>query len=411
MTETLAIYGGRPAKTRPFPDWPQSDEREVAAVTRVLRSGKWWRVAGSETAQFEQEFARYQGARGALAVTNGTAAIEVALQALGIGRGDEVLVPAFSFISTATAVLTVGAVPVMVDVDPDTYCLDPDALAAALTPRTRAIMPVHMAGHPADMDAVGALAARHGLVVVEDAAHAQGAEWNGRRVGALREAGIFSFQAGKLMTAGEGGLVLSNDPAFLERSFLFNSCGRPLSDRNYAHELLGGNCRMSELHGAVLRVQLERLDAHIARREENAPILDRLIAAIPGLAPQGRDPRVTRHPHYMYMFRYDAREFAGLPRREFVDALVAEGVPAFTGYPAIHKTPVFRTGNFGPRFASDDPLLPDYARVSCPVSETVGDTVVWLHHRTLLGDEQDLHELAQAILKIQAHARRLAAVA
>lgn len=409
-TERLALHGGRPAKTRPFPDWPQHDEREIAAVTRVVRSGQWWRVLGREAAQFEQEFARYQGARAALAVTNGTAAIEVALQALGIGRGHEVLVPAFTFISTASAVLTVNAVPVMVDVDPDTYCLDPQALEAALTPRTRAIIPVHMAGHVADLDAIGAFAARHGLALLEDAAHAQGSEWNGRRVGALHEAGIFSFQSGKLMTAGEGGLVLSNDPAFVERCFLFNSCGRPISDRTYQHELLGGNCRLSELQAAVLRVQLERLDAQVERRERNAPLADRLLSRIPGLVPQGRDPRVTRHPHYMYMFRYDPAEFGGLGRRQFVDALIAEGVPAFTAYPAVHRTPVFRERAFGPRWSEGDPLLPDYARVSCPVSEKIGDTVVWLHHRTLLGDEQDLAELAQAVEKIQAHARQLVAV-
>jgi 3-amino-5-hydroxybenzoate synthase len=368
-------------------------------------------VAGTETAQFEREFARYQGASAALAVTNGTAAIEVVLQALGIGRGDEVLVPAFSFISTATAVLNVNAVPVMVDIRPDTYCLDPQALVAAIGPRTRAVIPVHMAGHAADMDEILRVAARHGLLVIEDAAHAQGAEWRGRRVGALGAAGIFSFQAGKLMTAGEGGLVLADDAALIERCFLFNSCGRPVTDRNYEHELLGSNCRLSELQGAVLRAQLERLDAQIERREVNAPVLDALLRAVPGLTPQGHDPRVTRHPHYMYMFCYDAAEFGGLPRRQFVDALIAEGIPAFVAYPAIHRTPVFRTRAFEPRWSRHDPLLPDYARVSCPVSEQVGDSVVWLHHRTLLGDEQDLHEIAAAARKVQAHSRQAVAVA
>jgi 3-amino-5-hydroxybenzoate synthase len=404
--EELAIRGGRPAKRKPLPEWPAYDERELTAVTRVIQSRKWWRIVGNEVDAFEKEFARYQRAAAALAVSNGTQAIELALSALGVGRGDEVLVPAYTFISTATAVLAAGAVPVMVDVRPDTYCLDPEAAAAAITPRTRAIVPVHMAGHVADMDALIELAQAHGLAVLEDAAHAQGADWKGRRVGALAQAGIFSFQAGKLMTAGEGGLVLTSDPELLDRCFLFHSCGRPKTDRTYQHQLLGTNARLSELQASVLRVQLERLDAQIAIRAVNAPALDGLLREIPGIVPQGSDPRVTRNPHYMYMFRYDAAEFGGLGRMEFVDALIAEGVPAFLGYPAVHQTPVFHERAFAPRWDPADPLLPDYRRVRCPVSEELGRSAVWLHHRTLLGDAEDVGEVAEAVRKIQAHSRR-----
>jgi 3-amino-5-hydroxybenzoate synthase len=294
-------------------------------------------------------------------------------------------------------------VPVLVDVDPETYCIDPAAIEAAITPRTRAIIPVHMAGHAANMDAILAIAERHDLAVLEDAAHAHGAEWNGWRVGALGTAGIFSFQAGKLMTAGEGGLILSNDAAFMERCFLFASCGRPKTDRTYQHSLLGSNSRISELQAAVLRVQLARLDEQIARRGPNAALLDRLLGEIPGIVPQGRDPRATRDPHYMYMFRYDPAAFGGLPRQDFVDALIAEGVPAFVAYPAIHRTPMFHKHAFSPRWRKDDPLLPDYSRVHCPAAEEIGDSVVWLHHRVMLGDEQDVVELVDAVAKIQAH--------
>jgi 3-amino-5-hydroxybenzoate synthase len=410
-SEDLAIRGGRPAKRKPLPAWPAYDEREIAAVTRVIESRKWWRIIGSEAEDFEREFARYQGAAGALAVTNGTQAIELALSALGIGHGDEVLVPAYTFISTALAVLAVGAVPVFVDVLPDTYCLDPQAVADALTPRTRAIVPVHMAGHVADMDALGKLARSHGLAILEDAAHAHGADWKGRRVGALAQAGIFSFQSGKLMTAGEGGLVLSNDQELLERCFLFHSCGRPKTDRTYQHQLLGTNARIAELQAAVLRVQLERLDAQIETRQANAPALDRGLQEILGIVPQGRDPRVTRNPHYMYMFRYDPAEFGGLTRMEFVDMLIAEGVPAFVGYPAVHRTPVFQNNAFAPRWDPADPLLPDYRRVRCPVSEELGESVVWLHHRTLLGDAEDVGEVVEAVRKIHhAHSRRTVSV-
>lgn len=399
--EELAINGGPPAKRKPFPDWPVYDEREIAALTQVLESRRWWRIVGSQGTQFEQEFASYHNAQHALAVTSGTHAIEVALSALDIGYGDEVIIPAFTFISTASAVLCVNAVPVLVDVRPDTYCIDPDALEAAITPRTRAIMPVHMGGQVADMDALLPIAQKHGLVVLEDAAHAHGAEWNGQRVGALQAGGIFSFQSGKLMTAGEGGLILTNDQAFWERCFLFASCGRPATDRTYQHSLLGSNCRISELQTAVLRVQLTRLDEQIERRQGNGGLLDQMLSDVPGIVPQGHEPRVTRNPRYMYMFRYDPSAFGGLSRQDFVDALIAEGVPAFVGYPAIHQTPLFSTHAFGPRWRADDPMLPNYNAVVCPISEQLGQEVVWLHHRVLLGDEEDVVELVNAINKIR----------
>jgi 3-amino-5-hydroxybenzoate synthase len=404
--ETLAIYGGKPAKGKPFPDWPICDQREREAVARVIQSRQWWRMIGSECTQLEKEFAAYHNARFALAVMNGTQAIELALGALNVGRGDEVLVPAFSFISTASAVLCVNAVPVFVDIDPRTYCMDPATLEAAITPRTRAIIPVHMAGQVADMDAILDIGKRHKLHVIEDAAHAHGAEWKGQRVGALDIGGIFSFQAGKLMTAGEGGLILTNDEEFVERCFLFGNCGRPRTDRTYQHCLLGSNSRMSELQAAVLRVQLGRVSQQIDRREVNSTLLDRLLSDEPGITPQGRDPRTTRDPHYMYMFRYDRSAFDGLSRETFVDALIAEGVPAFVAYKAIHQTPVFRNRAFAPRWRPDDPLLPDYSQVSCPVSEDIADNVVWLHHRVLLGDEQDIVELVEAIRKIKRHGKR-----
>lgn len=404
--ELLGINGGKPAKRKPFPEWPMRDEKEIAAVNEVINSGQWWRMTGSQVNQFEKEFSAYQGADHSLAVTNGTQAIEIVLQALNIGRGDEVIVPAFSFISTAIAVLCVNAVPVFVDIDPNTYCMDPVSLEAAITPRTKAIIPVHMAGHVADMDAIIDIARRHNLRIIEDAAHAHGSEWKGQRVGALDICGIFSFQAGKLMTAGEGGLILSNDTDFIEKCFLFANCGRPKTDRTYQHSLLASNCRMSELQAAVLRTQLERLDEQIEKRQSHAKTLDQMISEIPGIVPQGSDERVTRNPHYMYMFRYDPAAFDGLPRQTLVDTLIGEGIPAFVAYPAIYKTPVFVNRNFEPRWRPDDSLLPDYSETHCPVSEEVGENVVWLHHRVLLGDEQDLAEIIEAINKVRAHARR-----
>jgi 3-amino-5-hydroxybenzoate synthase len=406
--EPLALHGGPAAKTRPFPDWPTWDDRELDLVRDVVKSGRWWRNAGDAVERFEEEFARYQGGRAALGVTNGTQAIELLLQALDVGRGDEVVVPAFTFVSTAVAVLNVNAVPVFADVDPVTYCLDPDSFAAAVTSRTRAVLPVHMAGAVADLDRILDVARPLGIHVVEDAAHGQGAEWRGRRVGVIGAAGIFSFQQGKLMTAGEGGLILSDDPELVERCYLYGNCGRPRADRTYQHALLGTNSRMSEFQGALLRAQLSRLDEQIARREVNAPRLDERVRSVPGLKPQGSDPRGTRNPHYMYMFRYDPNAFDGLCRNAFVDHLNAEGVPAFVAYPAVHRTPAFRDRAFGPRWRHD---LPDYGGTRCPVSEDLGERGVWLHHRTLLGDQRDLDEILLAIRKIRRHAAALGATA
>lgn len=403
-TEELSSVDERKEEPRQFPAWPMADERELAAVQSVLESGQWWRMAGAQVAEFEKEFAAYHNAAHALAVTNGTHAIELALAALDIGQGDEVLIPAFTFISTATAVLCAQATPVLVDVNPDTYCLDPEAFAAAITPRTRAVIPVHMAGHVADMDRILAIASEHNLHVIEDAAHAHGATWKGERVGAMQSGGIYSFQAGKLMTAGEGGLILSNDADFIEQCFLYGNCGRPKTDRTYQHSVLGTNCRMTELQAAVLRVQLLRLEEQNARREANAAILNRMLSDVPGITPQGHDARVTLHPHYMYMFRYDSTAFSDLSRQQLVDALIEHGVPAFVGYPAIHRTPMFRNRKFGPRWRADDALLPDYNLVSCPVAETLGEEVVWLHHRTLLGDEEHLVGVIDALDDIRLRA-------
>lgn len=406
VTEELAINGGKPAKRKPLPLWPVFDEREVQAVTDVIKSRQWWRVTGTEVRQFEKEFAAYHQGRYALAVTTGTQALEVALTAAGIGYGDEVIIPAFTFISTATAVLSAGAVPVLVDAKPDTYCIDPCAVSAAITPRTRAIMPVHIGGHVADMDAIMEIASRHDLFVIEDSAHAPGAEWKGMPAGARPTCGVFSFQASKLLTAGEGGLILSNDEDFIRRCFLFSSCGRPETDRTYQHTVIGTNSRMSELHAAVLRVQLTRLGEQIRHRESNASLLDSMLSEVPGITPQARDPRVTRHPRYAYYFRYDEAAFGGLSREEFVDALNAEGFPAFIAYPAIHRTPVFRSRAFGPRWRPCDPLLPDYNQVQCPAAEEIGEHSIWLHHRVLLGGEEDISELVAGINKIQHHAQR-----
>ncbi|WP_181809295.1 DegT/DnrJ/EryC1/StrS family aminotransferase [Streptomyces shenzhenensis] len=371
-----------------FPEWPQFDDAERVALGRALEQGQWWRMGGGEVTAFEREFAEYHGAEHALAVTNGTHALELALQILGVGPGTEVIVPAFTFISSSQAAQRLGAVAVPVDIDPGTLCIDPAAAERAVTSKTAAIMPVHMAGHVADMDALEKLSADSGVPIVQDAAHAHGARWRGRRVGEFGSVAAFSFQNGKLMTAGEGGAVTFPDQARYEEAFLRHSCGRPPTDRGYFHQTSGSNFRMNEFSAAVLRAQLARLDSQIETRERRAPLLTGLLNEIDGVVAQSRDERCDRDPHYMMMFRVPG--ITEERRNLLVDELIERGLPAFAAFRAIYRCPGFwETG--APR-ASVDELA-----ALCPVTEAVYADTVWLHHRTLLGTEDQMHRIAEIV--------------
>ncbi|QJT05502.1 DegT/DnrJ/EryC1/StrS family aminotransferase [Streptomyces asoensis] len=379
----------RPAPT--FPAWPQFDDTEREALERALAQGQWWRMGGGEVTSFEEEFAEYHGARYTLAVTNGTHALELALQTMGVGPGDEVIVPAFTFISSSQAVQRLGAVSVPVDVDPGTYCIDVAAAAAAITPRTKVIMPVHMAGLMADMDGLEKLAADAGVALLQDAAHAHGARWRGRRVGELGSIAAFSFQNGKLMTAGEGGALVFPDEETYERAFLRHSCGRPRTDRHYLHQVAGTNMRLNEFSAAVLRAQLARLDGQITVREERWPVLSALLADIPGVQPQADDDRTDRNPHYMAMFRLPG--WSEERRNALVDRLVEAGLPAFAAFRAVYRTDAFWEAN-----APDETV--DEVAARCPNAEAISADCVWLHHRTLLGSVPALTDAAAIVAEL-----------
>ncbi|MFI1826480.1 DegT/DnrJ/EryC1/StrS family aminotransferase [Streptomyces sp. NPDC020412] len=389
----LALDGGEPLRRTPFPAWPQHDDTERRALIRAVDQGQWWRVGGSEVESFEREFGEFHGGT-ALAVTNGTHALELALELLGIQPGDEVIVPAFTFISTSIAVQRTGGVPVPVDVLPDTYCLDPAQLEAARTPRTRFVIPVHMAGHVADMAAIGTWAAEHGIEVLQDAAHAHGALWAGKRIGDHGTLAAFSFQNGKLMTAGEGGALLLPSPDLFPEAFARHSCGRPIGDVRYDHLTPSSNYRMAEFGGAVLRAQLARLGAQNELREARWKTLAAALREIPGVVPQGREDRCELNPHYMAMAALDPEVHADVDRDLLVSALVAEGVPAFLNYP-----PVYRTAAFAPVFADGRPGPEELAERN-PVSEHLGSRGFWLHHRVLLGTDRDCTDVADALRKV-----------
>ncbi|MDJ0462528.1 aminotransferase class I/II-fold pyridoxal phosphate-dependent enzyme [Streptomyces sp. H27-C3] len=368
-----------------FPVWPQHGPEERAGLLRALDQEGWWRNGGSEVDSFEREFAALHGAPRAIATTNGTHALELALSVMGVGPGDEVIVPAFTFISCSLAVQRAGAVPVPADVYPDTYCLDVDAAARAVTPRTKAVMPVHMAGQFADMDALAELSSATGVPVLQDAAHAHAARWRGRRVGEFGSIASFSFQNGKLMTAGEGGALLLPDEETYQAAYLRHGCGRPPGDRLYEHRTQGSNYRMNEFSAAVLRAQLSRLEGQIAVREERSRHLMAALARIPGVVPQGRDDRGDVKSHYMAMVRLPG--VTAERRLALVDALLAQGIPAFVAFP-----PVYRTRGFweGPASGGVD----DIAK-RCPVAEEIGNDCLWLHHRVLLADTPVLDRLAE----------------
>lgn len=406
----LALLGGTPTKTTKFPDWPQYDEKEEQALMEVLHSGVWWRTPGTKTLEFEQKFANYQQAKFGIACTNGTAALEIVMAALGIGLGDEVIVPDFTFVASASAVLFAGAMPVMVDIDPGTYCIDPDKVEAAITPRTKAIVAVHVAGHPADLDRLQEICRIHNLALIEDSAHAHGSEWKGHKVGSIGTAGTFSFQASKLMTAGEGGMVITNNEDLSVRIRSVHDCGRMPGQWFYSHYTYGSNYRLSEWQGAVLLQQLSRLEEQTAKRNINAAFLDKALAEIEGIRPQTLDPRVTSNGHYCYIFHYDSKLFNGLSTESFINAFNAEGIPTQASYPPVHELDVFQNGEFRKRLSPEHAKQPfEFLKASMPVSEDAAQNTVWMVHRALLGTEQDSAEIVEAVKKVQKYSKELTA--
>lgn len=403
-TQRLAVDGGEPVRTRPFAPWPLHDERDEAAVLRVLRSGQWgW--YGPEIPQFEEEFARAQDAKFAVTVSSGSAALEVALAACGVGLGDEVIVPVYTFFATASACLMRGAIPVFADVDPLSWNMDARDAESKITSRTKAIIPVHIAGCPANLDAIRQVGQNHGLTVIEDAAQAHGAQWRGRAVGAIADLGCFSFQASKNINSGEGGAVVTDDEDLAERSWSFKNYGRNRRNTQWhGHDAMGTNFRMTEFQAALLRSQLERLDEWATQRTRNAEYLINGLREIDGLTPQQPDEGVTRHAYHGFITRFDSKAFGGRDRDWFCEAMEAEGITAFAGYaipmyrqPAISDSTHNLLQSLG-RETSEDAL----GWTRCPVSEQRCRDTVWLGTQNqLLGTTEHMDDILRAISKIQ----------
>lgn len=403
MSEKLAIEGGKPVRTAPWPSWPVWDEREERQLLEVLHSGKW-NISNPKVEEFQRAFAAYQGASHGIAVTGGTAALELALRALGVGPGNEVITSPYTFVATASAILKVGARPVFADVEPGTLNLDARSVEAKITSRSRAVMPVHIGGCPANMDTINAIARRHNLYVIEDACQAWGAEWDGKRVGPLGDLGGFSFQATKNINAGEGGMIVTNDDELAERIWALHNVGRMRTQSRHDMPFMGYNYRLTAWQAAVLLAQLERLPEHVARREENAAYLSALLDEIPGITPRTRDPRVTQHAWHLYMFFYDDEAFGGMARQAFLEALRAEGIPCSPGYQPLYRAPSVRRalaeqqGLVAP-WQEDAGELPEVE--PCPVCEKACQETIWLYQWQLLADKQAMEDVAAAIRKIQ----------
>jgi len=405
----LALLGGEKAKSKPFPIWPHYDEAEERALKQVLESRIWWRTPGSKTLEFEQAFAKFHGAMHGIAVTNGTAALEVAMAGLGIGAGDEVILPDFTFVATASAVLFANALPVLVDVDPGTYCINPDLVEEAITPRTKAVIAVHMGGHPADLDRLKKITDRKKLALIEDSSHAHASEWKGKRIGTFGVAGTFSFQSSKLMTAGEGGIIISNDEKFERQARSVHDCGRMPGEWFYSHFIYGSNYRLSEWQGAVLQAQLGRLDEQTQVRHRNGRLLDRLLGMIPGITPQKLDDRCTRNGQYAYIFHVNKKEFAGIATDRFIAAMNAEGIPNQASYPPLHQLHMFRNGEYRKRLCGKQAKERHaFLKRRFPATQKAAWETVWIPQPALLGDEEDVEEIAASLSKIQKHAKDLA---
>ncbi|MGH9311520.1 MAG: DegT/DnrJ/EryC1/StrS family aminotransferase [Vicinamibacterales bacterium] len=398
----LALLGGLPVRTKPFPAWPVFGAPEEERLLQTLRSGNWGRLDGTEVAEFEQRFAAMHDCAHGIAVANGTIALRVALLAAGIRAGDEIIVPPYTFVATASAVIEANAVPVFADVDPDTFNLDPGAIRRAITSRTRAIVPVHFAGQAAAMDEITTLAREHGLVVLEDAAHAHGGTYKGRKAGSLGHLATFSFQSSKNLTCGEGGIVTTNDEALAESCRSIQNCGRVAGGVWYEHHVIGGNYRLGEFQGAILNCQLDRLEAQAEAREANGRALAARIAEVPGLNPQVRSVECTRHSYHLFMLRFDAGQF-GAPRSAVIRALEAEGIPCSAGYGfSLPQQPLFRNRAFGPYLDGRADRLA-YADAACPNSDRLCCEAIWLGQELLLGDRGDLDDIVRAFQKVFEH--------
>lgn len=416
LAEPPALLGGKPVRTQQWPTWPiwkpETDEKQLL---EVLRSGVWSRA--NVVTDFEVKWAQAVGAKRSLAVVNGTNALITALAQLNIRGGDEVLVPPYTFIGTVAPVIANGAMPVFVDVDPETFQIDPAKIEAKITPRTKAIIPVHILGLPANMPQILAIAQKHKLAVIEDACQAHLAEINHQKVGTFGDAGCFSFQNSKNLAIGEAGAIVSNNDLFMNRCFSYHNYGNPYG---MASGVIGAGTimqgtkqRITEYQAAIGLAQLKRLEGETNLRNENAAYLKAKIEQIPGVIPYKLYDNVTKAAFHLFPFRYQKSAFKGLSRDTFLKALTAEGIPCSKGYATLNNMPylddAFQSKNFQKMYPKAMLDFKSYVeRNHCPNNDRLcNEEAVWFTQNMLLGTRADMDDIANTIEKIFTHADKL----
>lgn len=409
----LAIRGGTPVRTKKAPRWPMWDPaQDEELLLSVIRSGVWSRA--KVVTEFEQKYAALVGAKRCLATTSGTMALVTALKALEIGVGDEVLVGPYTFIASVNCIFAAGALPIMVDTDPEKYLVNPDLLEAKVTTNTRAILPVHIYGLPVDMNKVNAVAKKHNLLVVEDACQAWLSEIGGKKCGTWGNLGCFSFQNSKHLTCGEGGAVVGNDDTAMDRAYSYHNFGSAYNEPKSSGESivrLGIKCRTTEFQAAMLLAQMKRLEEQTQRRWENANHLTSRLREIPGIAVHRLNEGVTCASYHCYPFRFRREAFGGVTREKFMSALKAEGVPCGGGYTPLNRQPFFanvlNSRDFQ-RMYTKKQLDHCREQNSCPANDKLCEETVRLSQTLLLGTKQDMNEIADAVLKVYENRDQLA---
>lgn len=407
----LAICGGKAVRSQRFTKWPIVTDSQRQALLEVYDSGQWGRSTEGFINRFEKAFSKTIDTDECIAVTNGTAALEVALRACGISGGDEVLLPAYTFVATATSVLMNAAIPIFVDIDPDTLCLDPREIEKNITEHTKAIIPVHLGGNVCDMEKIIQISHKYNLKIVEDACQAHLAEWKEKRVGSFGDLGCFSFQSSKNMTSGEGGAIVGPSGKTIERCFSIQTCGREKGRAWYFHPHLGTNCRMTEFQAAILLTQLHQAEKFTSIREKNAQYLTERLADINGLTTAKKYSSTTRHAYHIFIIQYDKDAFDGLKRDKFIEALLKEGIPCQPGYTPLYKEgylkETFQTPTFK-KIYEEKYLQTYFDRISCPQTEKkCYDQSIWLPQQLLLGSKEDMDDVINAFEKIATNYREL----
>jgi dTDP-4-amino-4,6-dideoxygalactose transaminase len=415
---TLAALGGTPVrnlKERPFPSWPVIEKNDREAWQKVLEEGKWCRLDGNYANTFEKAYAELTDTKFCTATANGTSALFASLNALGVGPGDEVIVPPYTFVATINVVLLQHALPVFVDTDRQTFQIDAQKIEAAITPRTACIIPVHLGGNAADLDAILAIAKKHNLPVIEDACQAHLGEWRGKKLGSYGTCGCFSFQASKNLNSGEGGAIITNDDEFNERCYAFHNNGRGRRHRgsSFTYANGGSNLRMTEFQATLLLTQMSRLQEQAKTRDENATYLTKQLEEIAGIIPAKHYGGCTRNAYHLYMFRYDKDQFGGASRAKFLKALNAEGIPCSSGYSPLNKEPFLKQAIDSKAYHaiySQDRLAHYEKNDHCPENDRLCEEAVWMFQTMLLGTRSDMDQIAEAVRKIRNNATELAKV-